>query len=61
MKCELCLKSGQYGHNVSHSKRHTAHRWLPNLHAVKVVRDGKPSHAILCTRCMRTIRKYQAV
>ncbi|MFH1003235.1 MAG: bL28 family ribosomal protein, partial [Chloroflexota bacterium] len=23
MKCDLCGKSPQFGHNVSHSKRHT--------------------------------------
>ncbi|MDD5122166.1 MAG: bL28 family ribosomal protein, partial [Dehalococcoidales bacterium] len=23
MKCEFCGKSVQFGHNVSHSKRHT--------------------------------------
>ncbi|MQY73348.1 MAG: 50S ribosomal protein L28, partial [Dehalococcoidia bacterium] len=28
MKCDICGKSPQFGHNVSHSKRHTKRRWV---------------------------------
>ncbi len=30
-KCELSGKAVQTGNRVSHSKRHTRHRFLPNL------------------------------
>ena len=58
MKCDICSKSGQFGHNVSHSKRHTAHRWLANTHPAKVTCNGTTMRMNLCTRCMRNQRKY---
>ena len=57
MKCDLCGKSPQFGHNVSHSKRRTNRRWLPNIHPVTVTVDGKPKQLNLCTRCLRTQQK----
>jgi large subunit ribosomal protein L28 len=57
MKCGLCGKSAQFGHNVSHSKRHTNRRWSPNIHPATVVRDGKSVRLNLCTRCLRTQHK----
>ncbi|MDP2919093.1 MAG: 50S ribosomal protein L28 [Dehalococcoidia bacterium] len=57
MKCDLCGKSPQFGHNVSHSKRHTLRRWEPNVHPAKVTVDGKLQRLSLCTRCLRTLNK----
>ncbi|MCD6300083.1 MAG: 50S ribosomal protein L28 [Dehalococcoidales bacterium] len=57
MKCDLCGKSPQFGHNVSHSKRHTNRRWLPNIHPVTLLIDGQPKRLNLCTRCLRTQHK----
>ncbi|MFC1982025.1 50S ribosomal protein L28 [Chloroflexota bacterium] len=57
MKCELCGKSPQFGHNVSHSKRHTNRRWLPNIHPATLIIDGKQKRLNLCTRCLRTQNK----
>jgi len=54
VKCDLCGKSPQFGHNVSHSKRHTKRRWVPNIHRVTLTIDGKPKRFHLCTRCLRT-------
>ena len=57
MKCDLCGKSPQFGHNVSHSKRHTLRSWEPNVHPAKVMIDGKLQRLDICTRCMRTLNK----
>ncbi|MFC2008051.1 50S ribosomal protein L28 [Chloroflexota bacterium] len=57
MKCEICGKTPQFGHNVSHSKRHTNRRWLPNIQRAKVNVDGKLNSLTLCTRCLRTLHK----
>jgi len=46
-----------FGNNVSHSKRHTKRRWLPNIHRVTLVVDGKKKRMNLCTRCLRTQHK----
>jgi len=43
-----------FGHNVSHSKRRTNTRSLPNIHPVSVVIDGEKKKLNLCTRCQRT-------
>ena len=60
MKCDLCNKSAQFGHNVSHSKRHTNRRWLPNIHLVKMEKNGQIVRVNLCTRCLRTQNKLAA-
>ena len=57
MKCDLCGKSPQFGHNVSHSKRHTNRMWLPNIHTAKVTVNGQAKRLNLCTRCLRTQHK----
>ena len=58
MKCDFCGKTPQFGHNVSHSKRHTNRRWIPNIHPSTIYIDGKAKHLTLCTRCLRT--QYKA-
>ncbi|MBA7646503.1 50S ribosomal protein L28 [subsurface metagenome] len=57
MKCDLCGKSPQFGHNVSHSKRRTNRHWLPNIHPVTIVRNGRKTRLNLCTRCLRSQHK----
>ncbi len=57
MKCELCGKSPQFGHAVSHSKRHTNRRWMANVHPANVIIDGQSKRLKICTRCLRTQNK----
>ncbi|MFC1899286.1 50S ribosomal protein L28 [Chloroflexota bacterium] len=57
MKCDLCEKTPQFGHNVSHSKRHTNRRWSLNIHPVSLIVEGKKKRLNLCTRCLRTQHK----
>jgi large subunit ribosomal protein L28 len=54
MKCEICGKRAQYGCSVSHSKKHTRRRWLPNVHRVTITVDGKKRKVNICNRCLRT-------
>ncbi len=54
MKCEICGKRPTYGNKVSHSKRHTRRRWLPNVHRTTLVVDGTSYSVKICTRCLRT-------
>ncbi|MGQ9492366.1 MAG: 50S ribosomal protein L28 [Anaerolineae bacterium] len=57
IKCDICGKEPQYGHNVSHSKKATNRRWLPNIQKV-TVRDGNTIRRLnVCTRCLRTLHK----
>jgi large subunit ribosomal protein L28 len=61
LKCDLCDKTPQFGHNVSHSMRHTKRRWLPNIPRVTVIVDGKKQRLNLCTRCLRTQHKVAKI
>lgn len=58
MKCDICGKRVQFGHNVSHSKRRTNRKWLPNIHRTTVFIDGEKKRVSICTRCLRT--QYKA-
>ncbi|MDY6907175.1 MAG: 50S ribosomal protein L28 [Chloroflexota bacterium] len=53
-KCDICGKQPQFGHNVSHSKRHTNRQWKQNTHKKAMVIDGKKQRINICTRCLRT-------
>jgi len=56
-KCEICGKGPQFGHNVSHSKRRTNRRWLPNIQRATIKVDGRVQRVSICTRCLRTYNK----
>lgn len=56
-KCEICQKSAQFGHNVSHSHRATKRRFNVNVHRVRIVMGGQTRRLWVCTRCMRTLNK----
>jgi large subunit ribosomal protein L28 len=45
------------GNNVSHSKRRTRRRFMPNLQPAHVLRGGRLVKATVCTRCVRTQSK----
>ncbi|MBE9502477.1 MAG: 50S ribosomal protein L28 [Dehalococcoidia bacterium] len=59
-KCDICGKTPQFGHNVSHSKRRTNRQWRVNTHKKTLLIDGKKVQVNICTRCLRTMEK-QAV
>lgn len=57
MKCEVCNKIGVAGNNVSHSKRHTKTRFLPNIQKLTLPVNGSRKRVKICTRCLRTLHK----
>ncbi len=56
-KCEICGKTPQFGHNVSHSMRHTKRQFKVNVQKTKIVEGGKVRKIKVCTRCLRTLSK----
>jgi large subunit ribosomal protein L28 len=56
-KCEICGKTPQFGHNVSHSMRHTNRQFRANIQQTTVVVDGQARKVKVCTRCLRTLNK----
>ena len=55
--CQICGKGVTFGHNVSHSKRRTSRRWLPNIQKTKVALGNERVSVRICTRCLRTLQK----
>jgi large subunit ribosomal protein L28 len=56
-KCEICGKTPQFGHNVSHSMRHTKRQFRVNVQKTTIVERGKTRKVKVCTRCLRTLGK----
>jgi large subunit ribosomal protein L28 len=56
-KCEICGKGPQFGHNVSHSMRHTKRQFKANIQKATIYEKGKARKARVCTRCLRTLNK----
>ena len=57
MRCDICLKSGMTGNNVSHSNRHTKTVFHANVHKQTLLIKGKVQRVKICTRCLRTLNK----
>jgi len=60
-KCEVCGKTPQFGHNVSHSKRRTKRQFRPNIQRVKVMENGRLVSKYMCAKCIRTLGKEDKV
>jgi large subunit ribosomal protein L28 len=56
-RCSVCGKGPQFGHNVSHSMRHTKRRWNPNIQRVRIVEGGVEKQIYMCTKCIKTRQK----
>ncbi len=48
------------GHNVSHSKRRTNRRFMPNVHSRRLSINGQRVRVNICTRCLRSLQKTPA-
>jgi large subunit ribosomal protein L28 len=59
--CAICGKKPSFGHSRSHSMVATKRRFDPNLQRVRVLIDGTPTRAYVCTRCLRTGSVAKAV
>ena len=59
--CDICGKGKQIGFNVSHANNKTKKEWLPNLQAVKIIKDGTTKKARLCTKCIKKGNFQKAV
>jgi ribosomal protein L28 len=59
-RCWICGKTGQMGREVSHSKRSSPARRLPNVQKQTFVLEGLPLQVSACTRCTRTaLKRYR--
>ena len=59
--CVVCGKKPSFGNNRSHSMVATRRRFDPNLQRVRVLIEGTPTRAYVCTRCLRSGKVAKAV
>jgi len=59
--CENCGKGKMFGHTVSHAKNRTRRIYRPNLHHVKIVVGGVRQKMLLCSKCVRKLKKEGAI
>ncbi|RME47597.1 MAG: 50S ribosomal protein L28 [Chloroflexi bacterium] len=54
-KCEICGKGPQFGHNVSHSMRHTKRQFKPNIQKKTIRVAGKKRRIHICMKCLKNL------
>jgi large subunit ribosomal protein L28 len=59
-ECFVCGKRPSVGCRVSHSMRHTKHRWTPNLQPARVLVDGIVRRVRVCTSCIKAGKVQKA-
>jgi large subunit ribosomal protein L28 len=58
-RCDICKRTPQYGHNVSHAENKTNRRFVLNIQRRRLLINGSPQNVNICTRCMRTMSKVE--
>jgi large subunit ribosomal protein L28 len=51
--CDICGKTPGFGNNISHSHRRSRRRWNPNIQRLRIVVNGAPRRANVCTKCLK--------
>ncbi len=59
--CAVCGKGPVTGNNVSHANNRTKRRWYPNLQVMRILVNGEPRRARVCTRCIKGNKVSKAV
>lgn len=59
-KCFVCGKGTVSGIQMSHSHIRSKRTWKPNLRTVKILVNGTPTRAKVCTRCLRSGKVQRA-
>ncbi|HHV28719.1 50S ribosomal protein L28 [Acetivibrio mesophilus] len=60
-KCDICSKDMLFGLKVSHSNRKTNRSWKPNIRKIRIIDNGTPKTANICTRCLRSNKVTRAI
>jgi large subunit ribosomal protein L28 len=59
--CVICNKKPGFGNNRSHSMVATRRRFNPNLQQMRILLNGSPTRAYVCTRCLKSDKVTKAV
>ena len=52
--CAVCGKGRRTGNKVSHANNKTPKTWEVNLKRLHAIVDGRQTHIMVCTRCIRS-------
>ena len=59
--CEICGRKPSFGMQVSHSHRRSSRRWSPNVQKIRILLNGAPKRAFVCTKCIKAGKVSRAV
>ncbi len=59
--CDICGKKPMVGNNVSHAHNKSRRRFMPNLHKVRALIDGRVKRITVCTKCIKANKVKKAV
>ncbi len=59
--CVICNKSKTTGYKISHSNIKTKRKWRPNIQKIKIMLDGSPRRANVCSRCIKAGKIRRAI
>ena len=59
--CAICGKKPGFGNHRSHSMVATKRRFNPNLQRVRILLEGRPTRAYVCTRCLKAGKVQKAL
>jgi len=54
--CVICGKKPVAGKSISHSKRATNRRFLPNLQRIRIRLNNRVQRKLVCTTCIKSGR-----
>jgi len=60
-RCIVCNKGSVSGNLRSHAENKNRRTWKPNLQKTRIVVDGSPRRAYVCTRCLKSGRVQRAL
>ena len=63
--CEFCSKDMLFGRHISITRSQVSRRakrnWKPNVRRVKIMVNGTPRYAHVCTSCLKSGKVTRAV
>ena len=59
--CHVCNKGPAFWNSRSHSMVATKRRFNPNLQKVRILDNGSPKRAYVCTRCLKGGKVEKAI
>ncbi len=60
-RCQICAKGPSAGKTISHSRRATNRRFLPNLQKIRANLSGTVRRVYVCTTCIKSGKVQKAV